>query len=200
MRRMGVGNCRAVTVMLCLSACASRSGDIGPNGCATFDAGAALDTDAIANLAGNFELVLTATLGVRDGNSTRGTLVLRPNRDTLRTMQDPAGGVIPHVVVPYYGTSTIDVTGVGALPLGGADSADPIQPGLLMIQTIASDGSAESLILRVGSDANLREAVRFDGGYTVLRVRYVSPDTVLGDWASGVRTETAAGYFCATRT
>ncbi len=61
------------------------------------------------------------------------------------------------------------------------------------------DTTARSLVMRLGSEINRRNAVPFDGGYTVLRVRLVGPDSFLGSWASGTVTEVAAGFFCAVR-
>ena len=72
-------------------------------------------------------------------------------------------------------------------------------PGVLVIQNNPDDATARSLIMRLGSEVNSRNAVPFDGGYTVLRVRLVSPDPMLGSWASGTVTEVAAGFFCAVR-
>ena len=103
------------------------------------------------------------------------------------------------VVVPFYGAADIDVTEVGALPLGTTTSNDPLQPGVLVIQNSPDDTTARSLVMRLGSEINRRNAVPFDGGYTVLRVRLVRPDSFLGSWASGTVTEVAAGFFCAVR-
>jgi hypothetical protein len=100
--------------------------------------------------------------------------------------------------VPLYGTADIDVTEVGALPLGSTTSDDPLQPGVLVVQDSHSM-IVRSLVMRLGSDVNRRGAVPFDGGYTVLRVRHASPDSILGSWASGTVTEVAAGFFCAVR-
>ena len=103
------------------------------------------------------------------------------------------------LVGPFYGAADIDVTEVGALPLGTTNSDDPLQPGVLVIQNSPDDTTARSLIMRLGSETNSRNAVPFDGGYTVLRVRLVRPDSMLGSWASGTVTEVAAGFFCAVR-
>jgi hypothetical protein len=54
-------------------------------------------------------------------------------------------------------------------------------------------------MLRLGSVANRRDVVRFDGGYTALRVRELNADGFAGSWESGTRTPSARGYFCATR-
>ena len=101
--------------------------------------------------------------------------------------------------VPFYGAADIDVPEVGALPLGTTTSNDPLQPGVLVIQNSPDDTTARSLVMRLGSEINRRNAVPFDGGYTVLRVRLVGPDSFLGSWASGTVTEVAAGFFCAVR-
>jgi hypothetical protein len=41
--------------------------------------------------------------------------------------------------------------------------------------------------------------VRFDGGYTALRVRELNPDGFAGNWESGAPMPAARGHFCATR-
>ncbi len=125
--------------------------------------------------------------------------MLFENPDRLRDLIGPGDNPMPGVVVPFYGAADIDVTEVGALPLGTTNSDDPLQPGVLVIENNPDDATARSLIMRLGSEVNSRNAVPFDGGYTVLRVRLVSPDSMLGSWASGTVTEVAAGFFCAVR-
>ena len=50
----------------------------------------------------------------------------------------------------------------------------------------------------MGSQVNRRDEVRFDGGYTALRVGWIDDEGAFGgSWASGVRTVEAEGHFCA---
>ena len=189
----------AAAVFLGTGACGNRTRQVSPEDCTTFDAGAALRTDEIARLAGDFTLVMTATGGEQSGNTASGVITFRANIDDMSKMAETAETFRSNVVVPYYGMSDIDVSAVGALPLGHAASDDPVQPGALMVQANTPAGDARSLVVRLGTDGNMRNVMRFDGGYTVLRVRYVSADTLLGEWASGTMTETASGYFCAIR-
>ncbi len=184
-------------------ACANRGQRAGPPAsappCAPFERPRTLDAEAIAALAGDYSLTLVATSGERSGQIARGTAMLFENPDRLRRLIGAGGNPMLGVVVPFYGAADIDVTEVGALPLGTTNSDDPLQPGVLVIQNSPDDTSVGSLVMRLGSETNSRNAVPFDGGYTVLRVRLVRPDSMLGSWASGTVTEVAAGFFCAVR-
>jgi hypothetical protein len=181
-------------------ACANRAQRTDPPPCAPFEGTPALDAAAIARLSGDFLLTLVATSGTQSGHAARGTTTLFDNPDRLRPLTGIGGRPMPGVTVPFYGTADIDVTVVGALPLGTTISDDPLQPGVLVVQDSSDDPTtARSLVMRLGTDVNRRGAVPFDGGYTVLRVRHVSPDSILGTWASGTVTEVAAGFFCAVR-
>ena len=179
-------------------ACANRGQRAGPQPCAAFERPRTLDAEAIAAIAGDYSLTLVATSGERSGQVARGTAVLFENPDRLRRLIGASGNPMLGVVVPFYGTADIDVAEVGALPLGTTNSDDPLQPGVLVIQN-SPDDTTRSLIMRLGSETNRRNAVPFDGGYTVLRVRHVGLDFILGSWASGTATEVAAGFFCAVR-
>ena len=53
-------------------------------------------------------------------------------------------------------------------------------------------------MLRIGSDANRRGVLRFDGGYFVLRVQQVDESGFAGSWTSGLLEVQAEGHFCAT--
>ncbi len=182
-------------------ACANRGQRAGlaTPPCAPFERSPSLDAEAIAALAGDYSLTLVATSGERNGQIAHGTATLFENSDRLRRLIGAGGNPMLGVVVPFYGTADIDVTEVGALPLGTTTSDDPLQPGVLVIQNSPDDTTVGSLVMRLGSEINSRNAVPFDGGYTVLRVRLVRRDSMLGSWASGMVTEVAAGFFCAVR-
>ena len=87
----------------------------------------------------------------------------------------------------------MDVEPVGALRPGDLSSRDPEAPGVLVLQ---EDGR---LLLRLGSEANRRGVLRFDGGYTVLRVARATAAGFAGTWSSGLLDVQAAGEFCARR-
>ena len=87
----------------------------------------------------------------------------------------------------------MDVEAVAALRPGDLSSRDPQAPGVLVIQ---EDGG---LLMRLGSEANRRGVLRFDGGYTVLRVDRATADGFAGTWSSGQMEVQAAGEFCARR-
>jgi len=191
----------AAVAALAVGCASSRAARAGPPPCAPapFERPGTLDAAAIAALAGDYSLTLVATSGERSGQIARGTATLFENPDRLRNLIGASGNAMLGVVVPFYGAADIDVTEVGALPLGTTNSNDPLQPGVLVIQNSRDDTTAQSLVMRLGSETNRRNAVPFDGGYTVLRVRLVGPNSILGSWASGTVTEVAAGFFCAVR-
>ena len=154
----------AVVAMLTV-ACANRAQRTGPPPCAPFEGTPALDAAAIARLSGDFFLTLVATSGTRSGNTAHGTVTLFDNPDPLRRLAGIGGNPVPGVTVPFYGTADIDVTEVGALPLGSTTSDDPLQPGVLVVQDNSDDlTTARSLVLRLGTDVNRRGATPFDGG------------------------------------
>jgi len=133
---------------------------------------------------------------VRTGDEdqfVQGTLRLRPQVDSLRAILTIAGTIDTVSTIPLIGVASIDVESVGALRLGDLMSDDPIRPGVALVH------GPGQIVLRLGSDANLREMPRFDGGYLSLFVRAADSAGFRGIWASGVVTQTASGWFCASR-
>jgi hypothetical protein len=90
----------------------------------------------------------------------------------------------------------VNVEGVGAVRVGSLSSEDPESPGVLVIES--ETGTGLSILLRLGSDANRRDLVRFDGGYAVLTVVEITEESFNGTWSSGVRGPDSEGFFCAT--
>ena len=96
---------------------------------------------------------------------------------------------------PFFGTLDADLISIGATAPGDIGSLDPMQPGVLVIERLADTSSKPGrILLRLGSLANRRDVVRFDGGYTVLRVRELDADGIRGELgervadAEGTRT------------
>ena len=90
---------------------------------------------------------------------------------------------------------------VGAHRLGDPGSQDRSAPGVLVLTSPAAAGPAgpASITLRLGSQANRSDIIRFDGAYTALYVRWVADDSFGGEWASGITGPEAKGEFCAVR-
>lgn len=185
---------------LILEGCRSKVGTANPEECApvsaTLPAGSSLK-----GLSGDYRLRLVATSGDKKGAATEGTLRLERQPDSLRYRTRLGGGRDSTVLHPLYGAADVDLALIDAVSVGSTTSLDPRQPGVLVTERQAvSGGSPQSeIIIRLGSDANRRDQQRFDGGYTALRIREIGPEQLAGSWASGVATERAAGYFCATR-
>ncbi|MEJ2548948.1 MAG: hypothetical protein P8125_14230 [Gemmatimonadota bacterium] len=140
----------------------------------------------LESLEGAFELWMSADNGSRNGYEAKGRLTLN-RRDS--------------VDVPFYGWTTLDPEQVGAHRLGDPASRDPDAPGVLVLansDSPDSDGSS-SIVLRLGSQANRSDIVRFDGAFTALYVRWIEENGFGGDWASGIRGPEVAGEFCAVR-
>jgi hypothetical protein len=152
-------------------------------------------------LVGEYRLRLVATSGSRPGASTDGHVRLRPADDTLRSPAPVLGIRDSLTVLPLRGAAELEAGAIGATVPGDPGSDDPRAPGVLVIERhSARPGEPPSIILRVGSDANRRDAVRFDGGFLALTVRGIDSAAFAGTWVSGGGGRAAKGYFCAERT
>ena len=163
--------------------------------------GGPLPADAsLEGRAGEYRLTMVEEVdGDPDGATTRtaeGSLLLFDQMDVLREFAGGAGGPVPGVTSPLYGSTDVDVEAVGAVRVGSLSSEDPASPGVLVIES--ETGASPSILLRLGADANRRTLVRFDGGYTVLTVVEVGEESFSGIWSSGVRGPDSEGFFCAT--
>jgi hypothetical protein len=143
--------------------------------------------DRLGSIKGDYAIELTALAGKQSGETTRGVLTLVP-RDS--------------VGVPYYGWTDLQLDDVGAHRLGDPGSQDRSAPGVLVLTSpdAADLAAAGSVTLRIGSQANRSDIVRFDGAYTALYVRWIADDSFGGEWASGITGPVAGGEFCALRT
>lgn len=182
------------------STCGSSAGRVDSEICAPVSAELS-PASSTEGLAGEYRLKLVATSGVKKGTTVDGVLRLKPQRQDLLYRTNLGGGRDSTVLHPYYGAAEVDLALIGAVPVGSTTSLDPMQPGVLVMERHAAAGQPPmaEIIIRLGSEANRRDRQRFDGGYTVLRVRRVGPGRLAGSWSSGVTAERAAGYFCATR-
>ena len=162
--------------LVAVVACRTRPGGVSATDCAA-PTGTLAATAQAAGLVGPFTLTLVATAGPSAGQRASGSLSLIV-ADTL-----------------HYGSTDVNLEAVGALKLGDPSAAGPAAPGVLVL---AGPGD---ILLRVGSEANRAGVLRFDGGYTVLRVRELGDggSAFRGVWVSGVSADQASGYFCATR-
>ena len=178
-----------IVASLGLAGCANNqppepSLESGVCGQASPDAGSLAQVE---DLGGDYALVLTARTGERSGGTTHGELRLVA-RDSTR--------------VQFYGWTDVQLDEIGAHRLGDPSSTDVEAPGVLVLTSPdpASPGKVGSVTLRIGSQANRSDIVRFDGAYTALYVRWIEPDAFGGDWASGITGPEAVGEFCAVRT
>lgn len=144
---------------------------------------------------GEYSLTLVERAPAADARSVRGNLVLREQGAGLRRFVGSGGGPIPRVVAPLFGFAEVRVEAVGALRVGDLSSSDPAAPGVLVIESETDQGP--SILLRFGSDANRRDIVDFEGGFTVLEVREIGDDRFSGVWTSGARGPETRGHFCA---
>lgn len=185
---------------LLLCACRAPSGRASPEDCAPATSVLPSGTSA-EGLAGKYRLRLIATSGAKAGTTVEGPLALRPQSEELRYRVRPGGTADTSVQSPLFGTVDLDLDAVDAVSVGSTTSSDPLQPGVLVIEQHRRDGETPTaeITMRLGSEANRRDRQRFDGGYTVLRVRETDPERLKGSWTSGVATERSAGYFCAVR-
>ncbi len=119
----------------------------------------------------------------------------------MRPLVTPEGEPRPETRVPLYGAVEIALEEVGAVVAGALGSLEPAAPGVAVLEIHdGADGPISDLILRLGSEANRRDVVRFDGAFTALYVRRIESSGFAGRWASGVPgEEPAGGHFCAVR-
>jgi hypothetical protein len=142
---------------------------------------------------GHYRLTMAATAGKQKGARVDGRLRLAPN-DARHLFRSRLGGTRDTVTrYPLYGSADIDLGAVDAVKPGELSSFNPDLPGVLAIET------PKSVMLRLGTESNRPGVVRFDGGYTVLRVQRVQGDGFDGTWNSGASMPVAGGYFCAVR-
>ena len=185
--------------LLMVTGCSRADGDgppapaptcVRPEGLLSADA-------SLEGQAGEYRLTMIQEV---DGTATRtaeGSLLLLNQVETLRQFAGSAGGSIPGVTSPLFGSTDVNVEDVGAVRVGSLSSEDPVSPGVLVIES--ETGASPSILLRFGSDANRRTLVRFDGGYTVLTVVQITAESFSGTWSSGALGLNSEGFFCATR-
>jgi hypothetical protein len=188
-----------VTVLLA-SSCRAQSDSPDPQVCAP-PTSELLPLASAEGMGGEYRLRLVATSGSKTGSEASGKLTLQPQSGELRYRVRPGGFLDSSVVHPLYGSTDVDLAAVDAVLVGSTTSLDAISPGVLVVARHAPPGQTPvaHIWLRLGSHANRQWQQRVDGGYTALRVRQMSPAGFSGSWASGIRTEQSAGYFCAER-
>ena len=144
---------------------------------------------------GEYLLTMVEEIEAIPSRSAEGVLTLLTQVETLRQFAGSAGGTIPGVTSPLYGSTDVRVEAVGAVRVGDLSSVDTAAPGVLVIES--RTGSGPTILLRFGSDANRRDLVRFDGGYTVLSVVGIREGGFGGTWSSGTQGPQSSGFFCA---
>ena len=147
------------------------------SGCARVDSSAATGVVPAERIAGEYRLSLVATHGRRAGRSIVGTM-------TLGT---------------HYGHAAIALDSVGAVAAGSIASRDSTRPGVLVLSSADQAAGTPQTYLRFGAEANRTDIRLLDGAYMVLIVDSASASAMRGHWRSGIRAETADGYFCADR-
>jgi hypothetical protein len=142
---------------------------------------------SLVAMSGDF--TLTMAEAAEPGRSASGALVLMQQVEGLERWDQ--------VQTPLYGSSDIDLDGVGAVEVGDLSSTDAASPGVLVMEDESPDGPR--IRLRFGSNANDREALAFDGGYTILTVTELTPDGFAGEWRSAAGGPVTEGWFCVRR-
>ena len=159
-------------------------------------AGPVASDASLEGRAGEYHLTMVEQVDGSPSRTTEGSLTLLTQVESLRQFAGSAGGSIPGVTFPLFGSTDMNVEGVGAVRVGSLSSEDPESLGVLVIES--ETGTGPSILLRLGSDANRRNLVRFDGGYTVLNVVEITAESFSGTWSSGARGPDSEGFFCAT--
>lgn len=188
-RRLGVG-------VLLLLGCHPGAARTGPEPCRP-GAEASEEPVSAASLAGEYRLQLTPDSAA--GPSVEGVLRLVPADSSLLHRPGPFG--IPDTMhrYPLVGTVEVDLAAVGAVAPGGTTSTDPSTLGVVVIERVGGRPVGERILIRLSTTDDQAEPVRFDGGYTVLRVRRIELGSFRGEWESGAPMPQVHGYFCAVR-
>lgn len=186
--------------LLLVPACHSGAGQAAPESCAPV-ADSLSGPIGTESLAGEYRLRLVSGHDTTTGASTTGTLSLLPQESGAQRRTGPGGIPDSSHRYPLIGAAEVDLAMIGAVAPGGTASLDPAAPGVLAIERVTGEPEAPGrVLLRLGSEANRLERVRFDGGYTVLRLRRADEHGFAGEWESGAPMPRASGYFCASRT
>jgi len=199
-RRAFVSAATVCSVLVPGMACSPRPVQVTPENCAPV--AAELPSEATAEgLTGEYRLRLVATAGPGAGNTADGLLRLQPYEGALRHSTHPLGIPDSTTYYPLFGSVSIDLAPVGAVTAGDLQSLDPMRPGVAVVERHGGgpDAGSASITIRLGSEANRRDVLRFDGGYTALRVRRIADRGFAGSWVSGgaAAGEQSQGYFCA---
>ena len=177
-----------IGTLVLLAGCGNaKAGQSNPQPCAPVESPSA-EVDA-GKLGGQYTVRMVATAGAKRGSTGEGRMELMPHASGHRS--DSTGG--SSTTYPLYGTAELDFASVGAVVPGDPGSSDSLSPGVLVIERPGR------VMLRVGSEANRKDVVRFDGAFTALQVTQVTDEGFAGTWRSGVGTESSEGHFCATR-
>ena len=147
--------------------------------------------------AGEYRLTMVEEVDGSPSRRAEGALTLVAQVESLRRFAGSTGTSVPGVSSPLFGSTDMNLEGVGAVRVGSLASENPESPGVLVIES--ETGASPSILLRLGSDANRRDIVRFDGGYAVLNVVEITAESFSGTWSSGARGPDSEGFFCATR-
>lgn len=154
----------------------------------------------IPMLAGEYRLVMVSQRAEDAGRTAEGRLTLWPTDSLLRSHLPVRMGdeMIWRQTGyrPLWGSSTIDLSDLGAMPGSSVASSDPMAPGVLV--------EGRKLQLGVGTLGS----IQLDGSTTVLELIYAGPGLFRGTWwhrgygrrmRDGVELPWAFGYFCALR-
>lgn len=183
--------------LLLVAACHGRTGQAAPDSCepTAEDLSPSMPADS---LAGSYRLRLVAADAAE--TTVAGTLTLLRAAAEHQHRPGPAGTADTTHRYPLIGAADADLASLRAVAPGGIASLDPAAPGVLVIErTGGPPGAPGRILLRLGSDANRADQVRFDGGYTILRVRRADERGFVGGWESGSPRGTVSGHFCAQR-
>ncbi len=152
---------------------------------------------SLVGRAGEYLLTMIEEVDSGPSRAAEGSLSLLTQAEPFRQFSGSTGGSVPGVTSPLFGSTDLNVEAVGAVRIGDLSSTDPASPGVLVIES--QTGTGPSILLRLGSEANRRELVRFDGGYTVLTVVEITEAAFGGTWSSGTLGPEASGFFCAVQ-
>jgi hypothetical protein len=153
-------------------------------------------TIVLAALPGRYTMRFVANEGVRAGDSALATLELWPQQAALAS---PADGTTQ----PVVGRIDLDAASIGAADTGDPMAAGDSAPGVGVY--VWNQAGTPQVLARIGSAANARGPLQFDGAWFTLFIERADVQIVSGSWRSGSAPAwppipEARGRFCADRT
>jgi hypothetical protein len=149
----------------------------------------------LSGLPGRYAVRFVVTGGIRAGDSALATLELRPQQVALSLLADGT-------MQPAVGRIDVDASRIGAADTGDPMATSDSAPGVGIY--ISPQSGTPQVWARIGSSANARSPLQFDGAWFTWFIERADAQALAGSWRSGTSNTwppvpEARGRFCADR-